>query len=257
MFDCRFTYPSGSSWMKDMTSVLTYAEADRIIALLDAAGVPSPYDSERGHYYDGRYRDGARLWLGVPEVVEMVRDLPMTWTCDVYSLQTFRSKEKMRAERVASYEAQPHGGIRAYLAGLDPDGHGMKKAEPHDMSWICQLARADHRKTARSTRTGKLETYGKGPYEPVEGGRAKLRLKEGVSFSYIQDSYADYTRVAVPAELEAGADRDVCRRNLQRLTEALRTHTGFAGSGSTWSAELVEHEAGAFVIFGGRHSISD
>lgn len=110
---------------------------------------------------------------------------------------------------------------------------------------------------ARQARAGSRRQYGPAPYNPEPGCKALLRLREAVHVTWWHDSYADMAVYAVPVDILAGADLDVCRRNLSRFASALRTHTGLAGSGCTYEAALVQNEAGALVVLTQRASIPD
>lgn len=164
-----------------------------------------------------------------------------------------------RTKRDASYAALTNPAVKAYILDAlakSRDPQRFREAAVVDQSGWCNLAKADYRKSY-TRQDGTTGTYGKEPYRPEPGASARLKLKEAVSFYYEQECYADYSRYAIPADVPADADREVLKRNLRAFGSALRTHTGMAGSGSTWEFELVELPEGAVVIATGRHSIAD
>lgn len=139
--------------------------------------------------------------------------------------------------------------IMAFLqarAGETDSRKGLRDVQPVDLSRLGVVARQ-----------GSGRTYGPRPYSPEGGGEARLRLREAVRFTWWHDSYADMAASAIPADIAPGADRAILRRNLARFAESIRSHTGLAGSGSTYEAELIENEAGALVVLTQRASIPD
>jgi hypothetical protein len=237
-----FEYDQGYSYGK-RTSVITREQAETIADLFTAKGIESPFRSvsPMRKHDDGRY---VMAYEEHPELVEAVADLPSPWDLDVAHILEARRKAKALEELRAAQARVEHAAIRAYLLA-QPASQYLRTPEVRDLSEMAKLA----------TR-GDLGN-GKPVYSPLPGCKARLKLKEAVTFWYEQASYADHTRYAIPVEMEAGADVGVCRANLGRFCSALRTHNGFAGSGCTWTAELIVEPAGAFVVMDCRASISD
>jgi len=168
----------------------------------------------------------------------MVDGLPKRWESDVYYIGVERSRAKLKAQEEAAVESYAGPAVikRALQAMLADKPRCFKPPEVVDMSGLKPLK---DRK-----------------YKPAGGCGAKLKLKEAVSYGYSQESYADHSYYLIPVEGEIG-DASVCRSNLHQWCEAIRTHNGFAGSGSTFSAELVIEPDGAYVKLDIRASISD
>lgn len=85
----------------------------------------------------------------------------------------------------------------------------------------------------------------------------KLDTKRTVAVYSSQEAYADYTHTLIPVIVTGAVDEDQARKNLGYLADALQTHNGWAGSGSTYSFALHLESDGAYVVMAGRHSISD
>lgn len=84
-----------------------------------------------------------------------------------------------------------------------------------------------------------------------------VRLDAAVRFAYAQEAWADHIRWAIPIAIADDFDVEARRHELARWCEALRTHTGWAGSGSTFSTELMVNPDGAFLVLDERVSIPD
>lgn len=276
MTDTTFTYRTSAQ--HERTSVLTRTAAEQLADLFAVKGISSPFstaddlpyplrESRFSHYEtyllstgktpsaeDRRLftREPIRAWEYDPETYAVCRELPDSWELDVSQVQGERAQAAYNAKRRATYEAQKEP-IRSFLlAELDAgNDRYMRDAEPRDLTDLAKTARQDRRQTLEVR--GKKTLVGPMPYAPESGCSAKLHLKDAVCYAYEQASYADHSRYAVPVTIEAGADPVVCRRNLGRFMEALRTHNGYAGSGCTWSAELRD----GFVLLDCRASISD
>lgn len=231
-------------YSQENRSVISRELAEKIADAFAAAGIDSPHATEPGAAVDGKYQSGPPSYTLRPEIMALVEGLPKYWTLDVSYIQHDRVMARIKAEQLASYEAVEHAGIRAYLIE-HADERGMRKAELSDQSGLARLA----------IDTGMAN--GKPVYQPKEGCKAKLKLREAISFSYSQESYADHTQYAVPVDIPADADLKICRSNLSHFCQCLRTHNGFAGSGCTWTSCLIEHPEGPFVILECRASISD
>lgn len=173
-----------------------------------------------------------------PKVFAMADGLPRGWESDVYAVKSERMKAAAEAKLVeaySSFEAPP--AIKAALSSiLDERPRGIKAPERSDLSGL---------KPVRGRE-----------YKPAGGCGAKLKLKEAIHYCYSQESYSDDSRYLIPVEGEVG-DPSVCRSNLGKWCEAIRSHNGFAGSGSSYSAELVVSDLGAYVVLYQRASICD
>lgn len=93
-------------------------------------------------------------------------------------------------------------------------------------------------------------------YEPEQSGFV-LGLRTCICINHTQESYADQSVSVFPLIVQGKPDAEAAQRNLSKLALRLNTHTGFAGSGSTYTLAIVVEEDGAFVRMSGRHSISD
>lgn len=93
-------------------------------------------------------------------------------------------------------------------------------------------------------------------YAPEQSGYV-LGLRTCICVYHSQESYADQSVSLFPLIMQGNTDNDAAQRNLNKLAQRLNTHTGFAGSGSTYTLSMVVEEDGAFVRLSGRHSISD
>lgn len=230
-------------------------------AYAERPGGVYPLMNDDGQTIDGKYVVGPASYLRYPVLAEAVAGLPEGWEYQVSAVlaadrdaEHARRDAERRAELVASFEAVENPAIRAYLL-TKVDERGYRKPEPNDCSYMAKLAQEDRRQPYE--RNGETMLLGKGPYEPLPGCKAKLHLKQALAVGYTQEAYADHSYIAIPVTIEEGSDLSVCRQNLYRFAQALRTHTGLAGSGSNWDFTLIETEAGAFVFANGRHSIAD
>ena len=224
------------------TSVIGRERAEKIAAAFEAAGIH--YTSQTDRDRTDQYGNELPSYTRFPEIVALVAGLPRFWTVDVNRVLDERSLARGVAARKAQYAAVvTDPAILAYLLEHAADG-GMKNAEITDETYLIKLA------TATDGRS-------KPAYQPEPGCKASLKLREAVSFRYEQDAYANYASYAVPVSIEEGADTAVCRRNLNRFAQALRTANGLAGYGSTWDADLIERPEGSFVLLRSRSNIPD
>lgn len=193
-----------------------------------------------------RYEDRLYRWQQVPAIVDMVAASDDSWKQVVDEELTRRAIARRHAALEASYAAQAPA-VAAYLLSLDLNTRGLRDAKAHDLRHLAKQAQ-------RATSNNGLRHE---PYRPEAGCTAKLHLRDAVHFSHTQESYSDHVAYVVPVTIAAGANLEVCRRNLQRFAAAARTHTGFAGGGSTYTAELVGTELGYVVVIDQRVSIPD
>lgn len=238
-----FTYPRNSYSNDKVTSVITREQAEAAAILFEAADL-SPYSTD---WDKENNKTGPASYLRVPALAEAVANFPQWWTLDVSHVLDERRAAKRIANIRASYEAVEHAAIREYLLNRidSTDARYLRAAEVRDESELCKLASAPD------------PTNKKPAYQPNPGCKARLKLKQAVMFYYEQASYADHSRYAVPVEFEGTPDPAACAANLGKFCAALRTHNGFAGSGCTWTAELITNSTGSFVVMDCRASISD
>jgi hypothetical protein len=234
-----FKYQS-SSYNAERSSVITREQAEHVANLFEAADM-CPYSTD---WDKENNKTGPWSYLRVGAIVEVVKDFPNFWTLDVSHVLDGRRKVRRTKEIRNSFAAVQNLAIREYLRAF-PDSPYLRKAETRDESGLCKLATTPH------------PSNHKPAYVPKPGCKGKLKLREAVVFYYEQASYADHTRFAVPVEFEGTPDRETCCENLGRFCAALRTHNGFAGSGCTWSCELITNEHGSLVVMDCRSSISD
>jgi hypothetical protein len=244
--DARFTY-TRSTYTR--TSVISRALAEQLADVIphDAPLEPWPaMDQGRGQFL----RDAAiefRCYVGddreAPPInrlhwdaklFALVDGLPDPWFIDVWQVQDERARAKRAADLLAAAEAfEAPPAIKRRLVKAVSE-RGFEAPERSDLTRL---------RPAR-------------PYTPKGGCAARMKLAEAVRFSYRQESYADHSTYLVPVEGEI-TDAQACRSNLAAWCESIRTHNGFAGSGSTWSASLVIEPDGAYVEIDCRASISD
>lgn len=162
--------------------------------------------------------------------------LPMHWWCDVSQVQNERADTAAQLRlQLAIDDFEAPAPIKRHLReSFDRQERGLRAPELRDLTGL---------KPVR-------------PYTPRGGCGARLMLSKSILYRLSQESYADHTGYLVPVEGEI-LDADICRSNLAGWCEAIRTHNGFAGSGSSWTATLVIDPDGAYVELDARHSISD
>lgn len=211
------------------------------------------------HAFSHRYYSDGRASTPIIDELDLAKygTLPSRWQLDVQEVLTERSRLKHRMKISDAIDALPTTAPikRLLRACYAAEQRGLQEPKIVDQSSLGQLAVRDL--TEEVVVRGKKTRIGKPAYQPKEGCKAKLKLKEAVRYIYTQEAYADHTLYAVPVEIESGANLDVCRENLRAFCWSICTHNGFAGSGCTWEAELVVDDDGAFVIFNCRASISD
>lgn len=168
----------------------------------------------------------------------MVDGLPAHWWCDVYQVSSWRAQAKREAELAAAVDAfdAPAPIKRRIVAEHQAKLRGFRAPKVVDLSGMKPLP-------------GRK-------YEPEGGCGAKLKLKSAVSIAHSHESYSDDSVYLIPVVGEIG-DGGACQRNLGRWCEAIRSHNGFAGSGCSYSAELVAEPDGAYVVLRQRASICD
>jgi hypothetical protein len=149
------------------------------------------------------------------------------WKLAVISVQGRRALEA----KIATFADRP--AIHALLIAAQGAQRGRVEAEATDLTKLCATA-------------------ARGGFQPAEGCRARLKLKDAVVISYEQAAWADYRTYAVP--FEGDASSPTCAANLSRFCAALCTATGIAGVGSTWEADIP---ADGLVILRQRSSIAD
>lgn len=225
-------------------AVISEELCKRIADFLEQNDISSPYTTV---YDKGRNAAGE-----LPKAIDFIDmaqfgELPEFWTCDVADELGKRSSARHWADVSATVEAiETTETIREFLRiECANRARGFRKPELRN---LCDLA-----KLAMRSNMGNKKPI----YVAESGCDARLHLSRAVCYAYSQESYADHSRYAVPVTIAEGANVEVCKRNLSRFVEALRTHNGYAGSGCTWTAELHTLPAGAFVVFDCRASISD
>lgn len=93
-------------------------------------------------------------------------------------------------------------------------------------------------------------------YVPEASGYA-LQVEAVVCINTTQEAYADHSVSLIPVVVKEPTDIEAAHRNLARITRSLNTHTGMAGSGTSYGLSLVVEDDGAYVLLSARHSISD
>jgi hypothetical protein len=112
--------------------------------------------------------------------------------------------------------------------------------------------------TALAYGRGHAKPGGVPNYVPDPACASMLHLSRAIHTATSQETYANYTTYLVPVTIPQDADLDVCRKNLGRFADCLRTHDGMAGSGCTWGAALHgDRETGFLVLLNRRASIAD
>lgn len=227
-----------------------------IADMFQAAGIDSPFaidyqaagsfrEANPGapiDYNDFRAHD--RLGLDPAE-------LPEHWMTDVHDILSQRRAAALSAEVEDFIRSSAPEALRDFL--LTNRRVLCHRPKPADLRDLAKLAAQDLTQEGTQGRR-----YGKPAYQPEPGCNLRLKLREAWSYDYEQASYADHSRYIVPVEVQGEiGDRAVCNRNLRAFCQALRTHNGFAGSGDTWNAELIERDGTFLVILDCRSSISD
>lgn len=238
------------------TSVLSRERAERLADAFEANGMGE------GSYPFNRIstNDSPRRFEQVEALLSLVvaegLDLGDTakWIWDVDAVMRQRGQERRRLERVAAAEAQQNPAVRAYLVEQASALNGRFEIKPDSLAWMCKAATEDRRR--ETTINGKKVLLGPTPYQPKGGCGMRLKLAEAVRYRYRQEAYADHQEWVVPVE---GAPEDVavCRDNLYRFAEALRTTNGLAGYGSSYSFSMVQTAEGWVVVVDQRSSIAD
>lgn len=166
------------------------------------------------------------------------------------------SRVRRRRELKVQYGAILNPAVRAYLlAQLESRAGEIHRfqdcTQPNDMTGLF---------TAAITRThnqfGKvLEPYKPDPACPSPS----LKAREARCYYVGQNSYSDDQEYVIPVTVKEGTkvDLSLCGRRLSDLVRRADTHTGMAGSGSNWSAQLVSTEHGIVAVLHCRVSIAD
>lgn len=153
------------------------------------------------------------------------------------------SAEIGRQRRVAAIEAlDPTPEIKKYLFD-NVSRRGMQPPVLEDFTSFFQRAL-----DAKNNAHGRpLPAY---KPEPVNG-KIKMVPAKAVRYLYSQESYADHNEIAIPFEGEG--DLKAFERNVHQLVRRANTHTGWAGSGSTYEVTVKDK----FVVLFCRASIAD
>ena len=221
------------------TPVISAELATELADVIVAMGYDSPYSTmwDMPKDTEGNFRKVADL----PVFAD--RNLPNFWALDVSEVLTARAAAARKAKLAAGIEAvETTDAIRAHLRAVFAAGErGFEMPKRYSLTYLRSLAasaegRSHYRKNYRAAGTPTLA----------------LKLGEAVQYSYSQEAYADYVRYAVPFEGSV-ADAVQAKANLRDFCEAITTHTGWAGSGSNWEADLQD----GFVVLTERASISD
>ena len=280
------TLPEGNDHRVDGHSVIDMAQAEalsrRILELGGNHGFHMesrrPTDEEQLAFQEGRLlghsRDKPRdrhdrvIIVYIDGPVEIAfREAGFGYPCrtdrrkvDVF-LEVAR-EHKLRTERAARrevYEAK----IEAFFAGvaLSPAAERRLRAETVFGKRGAKLPEVrDLREHWHSRLTVATNPYGVKESDPpyvAEPSGFRLLLDQAISFSYTQDSYADYGMTLIPVEATQPTDVAAAKRNLAQISKKLNTHNGWAGSGTGYDLALVQEEDGDYVLMTARHSISD
>lgn len=254
--DTLFEHPAQHS-SPARSSVLTLAHACALADLFEARGLDSPHSTMRDYSkwwrldYRGKpFEECAPAWAGDPVLMQALEGAPDFWSIDVSTVLSKRSLARAQAARMEAtrtFETTP--AIRAYMLEHFDD-RGARAPERCDMSWMIE----------RAKRTANQFGRPREPWTP-DASKCPLRLKlaEGVSFISTQEAYADHSTTIVPVEgpIPEGEMLAECRRRLSDFARRCDSHTGLAGSGTNWSADLIIRPEGAFALISGRHSICD
>ncbi len=219
---------------------------EEIADTLESAGISSPFSTDYEATEAWRQANPGKAvnYNDHPMTDRLHLDpaqLPEGWRCAVHDILARRRVAELEAEADALIEKLPEAlrivaQSRRRLRSFRP-----KAADLRDL-W-----------TMNNRHGKRVNTVYKG--DP----RCTLRLKlsDAVQIDYEQASYADHSRFVIPVEGERPTDLSSCIANLNRFCDAIRTHNGFAGSGSSWTMELVDTPAGLVVYADCRASISD
>lgn len=171
-------------------------------------------------------------------------------------------REQRKAAEIARFKAEFEGKLEAFLTE-HPQSPAMERA----IRATCVYGERGAHAPALSDQSWwssylsrKTDPFGAGkfdaPYAPEPSGYTLL-VKEAVSVSYVQDAYADLHTTLIPVKVSEPTDIAAARRNLGKIADKIRTHNGWAGSGSSYSLELVVEDDGVYVRMSTRASISD
>lgn len=219
---------------------------EQIADTLESAGINSPFSTDY---------EAAEAWRRVnPGRALNYSDHPMT---DRLCLDTAQLPEGWRAavhdllarRRLAQLEAQADTAIEQLPEALRIVTLSQRRCR----SYSPTAADLRYLWTMNNRHGNRVNNVYKG--DP----RCTLRLKlsNAVQIDYEQASYADHLRFVIPVEGECPTDLSSCVANLAHFCDAIRTHNGFAGSGSSWTMELINTPAGLVVYADCRASISD
>jgi hypothetical protein len=251
-----FEFKSASYPYGIVESLISEEQAQTVLDMLAEAGIDSVFNSATTT--DAASRE--LRWKSVPAIVQYVENFPASWMFEVSGFQSnqraLKNLEAVRESYAAIENPAIRGELLSKLNDVRETPRGFRKAEITDCSHWARTAAVDNTRKSTDSK-GRAFTVGKPAYKPEPGCKAALLVKEAVHFSYIQDSWADYSEYLVPIKIEDGADLAVCRRNLAAFARSLSTHNGMAGSGSEWTFTLEEFPAGTVVRAVARHSIAD
>jgi hypothetical protein len=151
---------------------------------------------------------------------------------------------KRIAAEVETFETIPE--IKSYILGKSRERGS------------CRPEKADYSSFFKSALERKHTAFGKplAPYNPKAGASGiKLQPAKAVRVHYAQEPYSDDSASAIPYVIEPGkpADLKVFQANVSELVSRANTHTGWAGSGCTYTVSFHD----GFVIVHTRASIAD
>ena len=167
------------------------------------------------------------------------------------------AKRERRAEARTKFEA----GVEAFFAAHPQSPAVERYIRAHAVfgkrgASVPSLAPADWRDRLNAWTNPFGVKDADAPYQPERSGY-RLLTNQRVSLGGTQEMYADYSTWIIPVETVEPLNADAARRNLAKIAGKLRTHNGWAGSGSTFDFTLVEEPDGCYVVMGARHSVSD
>lgn len=175
--------------------------------------------------------------------------LPEFWSVDVADVMAKRESDRHRQRVMAAVGAlDAPAVIKARLQADVAAGICCRVPEIKDLRFFCESAK-------RTT-----DQYGKArpAYTPPADCKLTLKLSRAVLASYSQEAYADMSAYYVPVGGNVtSADYNACIRNLNAFVRYANTHTGWAGSGCSYSADLVIEGDAAYAVITCRASIAD
>ena len=167
--------------------------------------------------------------------------LPAEWRTHVYDLMVQRRTAKHQAKADAAIQDLPEA-VRTLARSRR--GNRTFIATARDLRYLLTMNNRD------GNRVNSV-------YKPDPRCTLRLKLSDAIQIDYEQASYADHSRYVIPVEGECPTDLSPCVANFTQFCKAICTHNGFAGSGSSWTMELIKTPAGPVVYADCRESISD